>query len=1149
MPVDEPAGAASVDEGPVAMPVDEPAGAASVDEGPVAMPVDEPAGAASVAPTRLGCQTPEFAASLSPSPHPPVLQRVLAPALLASLRLVLTSTALDAQSATEPGWLRSPAISPDGRTLVFTYRGDLWRVPSAGGDAVPLTQHPAHDMLPVWSPDGRQLAFASDRHGNFDVFVMPAEGGPARRLTVHSAPEYPYGFTPDGEAVLFGAARGDLASNRQYPTANQPELWRVPVTGGRPLQLLATPAEDARLSRDGRYLVYHDKKGGENVWRKRHRSAITRDLWLHDTQDGSHQQLTRFDGEDRSPVFTDDDRALYYLSEETGTFNVHRLTLATGASEPLTRFTGAPVRFLSAATDGTVAFSHDGQLYTMRPGAQPVRVPVRIATDAKANTERVLPIAGGVQGVVMSPNGKEIAFTFRGDVFVASVEGGVTKQVTRTPGTEVGVQFAPDGQSLVYAAERDGRWAIQQVRRTRAAEPYFYASTVLAETPLLANARQNTQPKFSPDGRELAFIEDRNTLRVLTLATGATRTLLTDAHIDASGPTHRFEWSPDGRWMLFDLSVPGLAPGEVGLVPTDGNGPVRNLTRSGFRDGRGAWILGGAGMLWFSNRDGLKGVAQAGGAQQDAYALFFTRAAWDRFQLSKEELALVKEEEERAAKARGADTATARAAAAPLTLELDPDALDVRRARLTIHSSSLGDALVSKDGETLYYLARFERGFNLWSTNLRTQETKQVLALNANSASMQWDHEQKRILLVSNGQVSTVEPASAKREPIPISGEMVVNADAERAAQFDQVWRRVRDTYYTAGFHGADWDALRPLYEKHLPHVSNGHEFAELLAEMLGELNVSHSGATFSSSESGDDATAALGALFDPTWAGAGARLVEVLPGGPLDRVEARLSTGTLLLAVDGDTITANTDLAALLNRKAGKPVLLALQDGTRRVELVVRPITQAEEGRLLYARWVRRNREEVERRSNGRLGYVHIPGMNDGAYRTTFEEVMGRYADKDGLVVDTRFNGGGDLVADLAMFLTGEKFFEYTTDTRSGGFEPNFRWTKPSVALANEANYSDGHCFAYAYRQLGIGPLVGMPVPGTCTFAGWQSLPDGVRWGVPGLGVKDSRTGQYLENLQTEPDVRVMNEYPVVITGRDQQLEAAVDALLQRLR
>ena len=228
--------------------------------------------------------------------------------------------------------------------------------------------------------------------------------------------------------------------------------------------------------------------------------------------------------------------------------------------------------------------------------------------------------------------------------------------------------------------------------------------------------------------------------------------------------------------------------------------------------------------------------------------------------------------------------------------------------------------------------------------------------------------------------------------------------------------------------------------------------------------------------------------------------------------------------------------------------MLLTISENGKTRELVIKPITTGEEGQLLYKRWVKRNQDEVDRLSNGTLGYVHIPGMNDGAYRATYEEVMGKFALKKGIVVDTRNNGGGDLVADLAMFLSGKQFMDYTTDKRSNGFEPNFRWTKPSISIANEANYSDGHCYAFTVQELKLGKLVGQPVPGTCTFAGWEALQDNsIRWGVPPLGVK-AMNGKYLENSQTEPDIKVWNDYEQVSKGKDQQLEEAVKALLKEL-
>lgn len=1070
---------------------------------------------------------------------------------LPAIVCLLASASL-AAAESSPSWLRYPAISPDGETIAFTHKGDLHRVPVGGGLAVALTSHQAQDFMPVWSPDGKQIAFASDRHGNFDVFVMPAEGGPATRLTFHSAAEYPYSFTTDGKAVLFGAARQDPAASRLYPTGSQPELYRVPTSGGRVEQVLATPAEDVRLSRDGGLMLYHDKKGGENAWRKHHTSAIARDIWIYEKKTGAHRRITTFTGEDRTPVFTEDEKSFYYLSEESGTFNVHRMSIEGGQSQQITSFKKVPVRFLTMATSGLLCFGYDGQIFTAKPDGEPQRVDIKVAADARANNETVTAITGGAKEFAVSPSGKEIAFISRGEVFVTSVDGGVTRRITNTPEQERGVSFSPDGKTLLYAAERGNRWKIYETRKARESEPYFYASTLLKETPLVENEKENYQPAYSPDGKEVAYIEDRVNLRVFNLETKASRTLLTKKELySGSDADQYFQWSPDSQWILFDYAVPGLAPREVGLVRADGKGEVVNLTQSGFGDGHAQWVQGGAAMIWESNRDGLKSVAQTGRSQEDVYGMFFTREAWDRFQLSKEEYALVKEtedkEKEKADKAR--DKKDDKTEAKPAEVRLDLDGIENRKARLTIHSSTFGGALLSKDGETLYYLARFEKGMNLWSTSLRSKETKMLVALGANSAQFQWDKDQKNIFLLADGSLSKIDPATSKREPVAIKGEMTTDTAAELRSMFEHVWRRTAGTFYTAGYHGADWAGLKAVYGKYLPHIGNNFEFAELLSEMLGELNVSHSGARFQASDPGDDDTASLGLLYDPAHGGAGMRIDEVIKGGPLDKAGVSVKPGMMVESIDGEAVVASLDIARNLNRKAGKPTLLVLADGDKKVEVVVKPITSGEEGRLLYTRWVRRNQDEVDRLSGGQLGYIHVPGMNDGAYRTAYEEVMGRFANRKGLVVDTRFNGGGDLVADLAMFLSGKKFFDYTTDDRSNGYEPNFRWTKPSISLANEANYSDGHCYAYTVKALGLGKLVGMPVPGTCTFAGWETLGDsGIRWGVPPIGVKDT-TGAYLENRQTEPDLKVANRPEVAVKGKDEQLEAAVATLLKEIR
>jgi tricorn protease len=1087
-------------------------------------------------------------------------------AFLAFAALAVVAVAVAQAPDASPSWLRYPAISPDGQTIAFAYKGDIYRVPAAGGAAVPLTTHDAHDYLPVWSHDSRSIAFASDRFGNFDVFVMPAAGGPARRLTFHSASELPYSFTPDGKAVLFGAARQDTAANRLFPAGSQPELYRVPVEGGRAVQVLTVPAEDARYGRDGRFLIYHDRKGGENEWRKHHTSAIARDIWVYDVQAETHHKITQFPGEDRSPVFTLDEKGFYYLSEESGSFNVHRLATGGGESEQITKFKTHPVRFLSLADDGTLCFGYDGAIYTQRgeAGAEPRRVPVTLAADARSNNEIVVPVSGGARDFAVSPSGKEIAVLARGGIFAVNVDGGMTKRVLASLGEEADLSFSPDGNAVVYASERDGRWGVYETRRVRAEEPYFYASTVLKETPLVANDHQNASPAYSPDGKELAYIEDRATLKVLNLAAKQSRVLLTVKELAPSADgSQYFQWSPDGKWILFDYAVPGFAPGEVGLVAADGSGKTINLTESGFEDRRAKWILGGQAMLWFSNRDGLKAAAQSGGSQLDVYGLFFTRDSWDRFRLTKEEAALLKEIEEKKKPEPPKDKkepAEKEKKEEVKPLDIDWGGLTLRKARLTIHSSSLGDALVNKDGDTLYYLARFERGMNLWTTNLKTRETKMLVALNANGGRMVWDKDQKSIFLLADGSLSKIDPSGGKRDMIGIRGEVTVDLAAERAAQFEHVWRRTLETFYRSGYHGADWNALKPVHQKHLPGIGDNYDFAELLSEMLGELNVSHSGARYGRSMENADETASLGAFYDPAYAGAGVRIVEVVAGGPLDKAGFDIVPGTVIEAVDGEPIASDRGLERYLNRKAGQTLLLTVSAppaaGAKgaaaappRRDITAKPVTPREENGLLYRRWVLRNQAEVEKLSGGRLGYIHIPGMSDSAYRSAFEEVLGKFATKEGLVVDTRFNGGGDLVADLDMFLSGRKFFDYTTDTRSNGYEPNFRWTKPSISIVGEAQYSDGHCYAFAYQFLKIGKLVGMPVPGTCSFAGWEMLGDtGIVWGVVPLGVKAPGVG-YLDNHQTEPDVKVALGREEVVKGRDEQLEAAVAELLKDIK
>lgn len=1074
-----------------------------------------------------------------------------------TLFILLMCIGVLAFAAPSTQWFRYAAISPDGQTIAFSHKGDLYLVDSTGGQARPLTFHSAYDFNPVWNKDGSKIAFASDRYGNFDVFVIKVEGGEPLRLTYHSNNEIPYSFTADNKKVIFGASRLDDVKHRQFPRSYLPEVYLVPERGGRVEQLWTIPAEHIDVCSNGKQMVYHDKKGGENYWRKHHTSSVTRDIWKYDAATNQHTQITTFNGEDRNPVYGPDKNSIYYLSEQSGTFNVHKLNLdKPERNQQLTRFTMHPVRFLSIADTGLLCFTHNGDLYTMREKEEPRKLKVSITTARKSNDRQLIPVRGNVREMAISPNGKEIAYIVRGEVFVSAVEGKMNKRITNTAEQERFVGFSADGNAIVYASERNGKWGIFQTRRVNDKEPYFYAATILEEENVIVNQKDNYQPKYSPDGKEIAYIEDKRNLRILNLKSKKTRTLLTRKELYYMGDGDQyFQWSPDSRWLLVGYT-PAMGNREVVLLKADGSKPMINLTESGYGDYAPKWVQGGKQVLWLSTRHGLRSYANSGARQMDVYTLFFTKEGWDRFHMTKDEYALWKEIKEKDKKKEKGDSKKKEKGKKAVkkkkveALTFDWEGLVDRRKRLTIHSSYLSDAVLSKDGETLYYLARFEKGINLWSTKLRTRETKMVMRLGARRGSLQWDKGMKNLYLLANGNISKLDLSKKSKKPIALGGEITFNLSAERQQMFDHVWRKTASMFYISGYHGVDWDALKKNYEPKLSSISNDRDFVELLSEMLGELNVSHCGARYRHVDPKEDQTASLGIFIDYEYSGQGIKIAEVIKNGPLDKNHIRARAGMVIQQINGLPISSRFDPAKYLNRLAGKFTALHMYDPAthKSMDVTVKPITLREESGLLYQRWVKANEKEVDKLSKGKLGYVHIPGMNDGSYRVTYDKAMGKFFDRQGLIVDTRFNGGGDLVGDITMFLTGVRFMTYAIEDRDLGYEPPYRWTKPSVAMVNEANYSDGHCFACAYKDLNIGKIIGMPVPGTCSFAGWEMLQNGrVLWGSVPVSAKN-KAGEWLENNPTIPDVQVKNMPGIIDKGRDQQLEAAVRALLEEV-
>ena len=1074
--------------------------------------------------------------------------------------LALSFVAASSYAAT-PLWLRDVQISPDGTEIAFCYKGDIYKVPANGGTATQLTTQASYECSPIWSPDSKQIAFASDRNGNFDLFVMSADGGAARRLTTHSASEIPSTFTTDGNYILFSASIQDPANSALFPTSAMTELYKVPVTGGRTEQVLGTPAEMVCFDKSGKTFLYQDRKGFEDEWRKHHTSSITRDVWLYDSENGKHTNLTAHAGEDRNPVFAPDGQTVYFLSERDGsTFNVYSFPISSPQSlKTVTHFKTHPVRFLSMGSNGTLCYTYDGEIYTQKQGDKPQKVKIDIIRDDQ-NTIADLNFSNGATSATVSPDGKQVAFIVRGEVFVTSADYNTTKQITHTPAREAGLTFSPDNRTLAYASERNGNWELYMVKIARKEEANFPNATAIEEEVLLPSDKtERTYPQFSPDGKELAFIEDRNRLMVINLETKKVRQVTDGSTWFSTGGGFDYSWSPDGKWFTLEFIGNRHDPySDIGMVSAQG-GKIINLTNSGYTSGSPRWVLDGNAILFITERYGMRAHA-SWGSLNDVMLVFMNQDAYDKFRLSKEDYELQKElekEQKNTTEAKKNDKKKGdnkekseekkEEKVKDIVVELNN--IEDRIVRLTPNSSDLGSAIITKDGETLYYLSAFEGGYDLWKMNLRKKDTKLLHKMDAGWANMEMDKDGKNLFLLGSNTMQKMGTDSESLKPISYQAHVKMDLAAERDYMFNHVYKQEQKRFYNLNMHGIDWDAMTKAYRKFLPHIDNNYDFAELLSEYLGELNVSHTGGRFRPQLKGD-ATATLGLLYDWNHNGKGLLISEVVEKGPFDHARSKVKAGNIIEKIDGQEITPESDYSVLLNGKARKKTLVTLYNPQtkERWEEVVVPVSNGVMSDLLYARWVKQRAADVDKWSNGRLGYVHIESMGDDSFRSVYSDILGKYNNREGIVIDTRFNGGGRLHEDIEILFSGKKYFTQVVRGREACDMPSRRWNKPSIMVQCEANYSNAHGTPWVYSHQKIGKLVGMPVPGTMTSVSWETLQDPTLvFGIPVIGYR-LPDGSYLENSQLEPDIKVANSPETVVKGEDTQLKAAVDELLKEI-
>ena len=1053
-----------------------------------------------------------------------------------------------------PLWLRNTAIPPDGATIAFTYKGDIYTVKSTGGDARRITSG-GYNTSPVWSPDGSKIAFASDREGSMDIYVVSGKGGSPKRLTTYYGRETPLAFV-DSSHVAFSASVQPDRNAAQGDFGNQ--VYIVDLEGNRPSMFVSYSMPALSFGKDGRVL-YQDKKGFENEWRKHERSSGTSDIWL--LEDGHHKKLTSFNGHDLNPVWAPDG-GFYFISEEDGTLNVYKRSVDGSKKTQLTKFTTHPVRSLSASADGKLAFSWDGEIYTLTEGGAPSKVAVNIVTDDYAPEERKSVMRSGATSMAVSPDGEMVAFVLRGDVYVTSTEYNTTRRITDTPAQERVVDFAPDGRSIVYDSERDGIWQLFTTEIKDPEEKSLLYATELVEKPLYKGDKPAFQPDYSPDGKKVAFLEDRTTLRVLDLKSKEVTTALdgkfnysyTDGDIG-------FEWSPDSRWILIDyIGVGGWNNSDIALVKADGT-EVVDLTESGYSDGAPQWVMDGKGVAYSTGKYGYKSHGSWGN-ESDVMVMFLDGDAFDKFNMTEEELKLAeKAEAEAKEKAEKADKdkkdkkkdkkkkddkkEADKDDVKPLKFDLENRRY--RMARLTESSSRMGSYFLAPKGDKFYYVAPSPDGRSLYERNLKVGDTR-VLAKGLSAWNMIPDKDGKNLFVMTSSGIKKVSLSDGSQKSINFEADYTRRPADEREYIYNHMWRQVLDKFYDVNLHGVDWAKYKEEYAKFLPYIDNNNDFAILLSEILGELNASHTGGRYYGSGAGMP-TATLGAFYDESYDGDGLKIAEIIKRGPLSSVSLGIENGDIILAINDSLITAGKDYFPFLEGKTGKKVKLDVRksDGKKKT-VYVKPISYGDNSELLYQRWVERNAAVVDSVSGGRIGYVHVQGMDSPSFREVYDRLLGKYRNCDAVIVDTRYNGGGWLHNDLAQLLGGKEYVRFSPRGQYIGSEPFSQWTKPSVMLVNESNYSDAHGSPYTYQTLKIGDVVGAPIPGTMTAVWWETQIDPtIVFGIPQVTSLDMN-GNVLENKQLNPDVLIYNTPDNVLRGVDDQLIGAAKHLLKKL-
>jgi tricorn protease len=1033
--------------------------------------------------------------------------------LLAAMLLFYTAATINAQESIR--FARTPALSPDGKTVAFSYLGDLWTVDAGGGVARHLTMHEKHDYNPVFSPDGKWIAFSSNRYGQYDVFVVPVKGGRPKRLTYDSADDHPTGWTPDSQSVLF-------MSGREIEMPGKVELFTIALDGGPAKRISVYEGREGSFSPKGDMIAY--VRGPGSWYRKGYNGSSNDDIWISNADGTNNRRITVHKGQDSHPIWAPDGKHLYYVSDTTGGLaNLVKLEIdgARGdllsskpAPKALTKHKDDFVRRARMSANGEAIVYECGfdlWLYSVKEGKSR-KLNIEVNADDQWNPEAVKTLTTGATEFAWSPDEKHAAFVVHGEIFLLPRAGGKAKRLTDHPGFDHGMAWSPDGKKMFFLSDRNGYEDVYLLEPDDPDHPTLVAAHRYKVTQITDTPEAETGISFAPDGSRVAYVR-AGKLITMNPDGGDMKVLFNQ------GQVIDYEWSPDSKWICV-ARLDGSFASELFILPATGataQDPIRNVTR---------FATFNSGVTWSKTGNRLAFISQRKGNQPGAYVLSLQKPS---------------------------------ATAQTNTRDIDWDDIHLRVKQPAGVGYDVTECAISPDGAKIAFRAKIDEIEDLWVANTDGGSVTRLTTGNLKPTQIRWSRvfPSQLYFLDKTGSMramavaasGVVVPPGTAPNTVTFTAKMTVKQEELFLEMFDQSWRALNENFYDAGFHGADWKQIRTRYRAIVRHCALKEDLYTLVSLMLGELNASHLGIT-GNLGTPEQATADLGLIFDRSHSGFEWKIAEIVKNGPADRRGILLKPGDYITAVDGVALTSESNRAKLLNDKVGEVVTLTVVSdlanpgSKRRVEIRGEARTKINE--LMYERWITKNAAKVSELSKGKLGYIHIPNMTEPGLERFVRALYSDNFDKDGIVLDVRYNGGGFTHDQVINYLAGKEHTVFTQrDGSSGLVLRSFdrKWTKPLVLLINNRSYSDAEIFPHAFRTWGLGKLVGEPTGGFVIGTRQIKLIDGSTFRTPRIGVHTVK-GVNMEREGVMPDHLLEPHPDQLARGIDVQLQKAVEVL-----